>query len=134
MTRRLFSLLLLCLPLACETRLEAFTAFGPDGPGGTPDGLAGLALSAGTLTPAFSRNTTAYRATVSNTTTTVTVTPTATTNATVRVNGSVVASGTPSQPIALAVGDNAINVTVEAPSGTRVYVITVTRAANSPNP
>lgn len=129
MTRRLFALLLLCLPLACETRLEAFTAFGPDGPTGTPTGLTGLSLSAGTLTPAFSRNTTAYSTTVGNATTTITITPTAVGDATIRVNGAVVASGTPSQPIALAVGSNVISVTVDTPAGARSYTVTVTRAA-----
>ncbi len=64
----------------------------------------------------------------------MTVTPTASdTNATIRVNGTIVASGTASANIPLTVGSNTINVVVTAQDGstTKTYTITVTRAGAS---
>ena len=77
--------------------------------------LSNLALSGGTLAPAFATATTAYTANVSTTTTSLTVTPTATqANATIAVNGMTVASGSPSGPLSLALGSNTITTVVTA--------------------
>ncbi len=92
--------------------------------------LANLTVSAGTLTPAFAAGTTAYADRVPNATTSISVTPlVADSTATVKVNGTAVASGTTSAPISLVVGSNAINTVVTAQNGTtKSYTITVTRA------
>jgi len=97
--------------------------------------LSNLHLSAGTLAPAFASTTVTYTASVGNGITSITVTPTVTDpDATIKVNGTTVASGTasPSQP--LAVGANIINTVVTASNGTstKTYKVTVTRAL-SPN-
>src|SRR5205823_4432045 len=107
--------------------------------------LANLTLSAGTLTPAFAPNVLSYTASVSNATSSMTVTPTAAdTNATieVRVNGgsyAIVASGSPSGPLALNVGANTVDVRVtpevgpfdQPDAGTaKTYTVTVTRGAS----
>ena len=92
--------------------------------------LAGLALSAGALSPAFSAGTLAYAVSVANTTTAMTVTPTVTdSTATVKVNGTTVTSGTASASIPLAVGTHRITVGVTAEDGTTqsTYTVTVTR-------
>ena len=96
--------------------------------------LSNLVLSSGTLNPSFDPAVTSYTASVSNSTTSITVTPTVQQpNATVKVNGVSVPSGTPSGPINLNVGPNAISVVVTAQDGTtmRTYTVTVTRAASS---
>jgi len=96
--------------------------------------LANLAISSGTLNPAFAAATTAYTANVSNMTTSTTVTPTtADPLQTVTVNGTAVASGSASSSIPLNVGPNPIPVVVTAPDGmtTKTYTITVTRAPSS---
>ena len=95
--------------------------------------LSNLTIAAGSLVPAFASDTLAYSDVVTNATTSVTVTPTvADATATIKVNGTTVASGSPSGAIALAVGSgNVINVVVTAQDGTTIktYTITVTRAA-----
>ncbi len=56
--------------------------------------LSNLTVSQGTLTPAFAAGTTSYTDSVANSVTGMTVTPTASdTSATIRVNGTIVASG-----------------------------------------
>ena len=90
--------------------------------------LSGLALSAGSLNPAFATGTTAYTASV--TASAIAVTPTVTdSNATVKVNGVTVASGVTSDSIPLVVGINPITVRVTAQDGTTqsTYTVTVTR-------
>ncbi len=92
--------------------------------------LSALALSAGTLTPAFAASTTNYTVTVPNATTSMIVTPTtADSAATVRVNGVVVASGTDSHAISLAVGNTTITTVVTSFDGktTQTYTIVVHR-------
>ena len=95
--------------------------------------LSGLVLSSGTLSPAFTAATKTYTATVPNATTSITVRPTATqANATIKVNGTTVASGTTSAAIPLAVGSNTITTVVTAQDGTTTsaYTVTVTRQSN----
>lgn len=97
--------------------------------------LSGLALSAGTLSPGFSSNTTSYTASVSNATTSITVRPTATdSGSTITVNGTAVASGSSTAPINLAVGSNSVSVVVTAADGQTIksYAISVTRAEAAP--
>jgi len=94
--------------------------------------LSGLIISAGLLDQAFGVNTTGYTVTVANAIASTTVTPvTADANATVTVNGVAVTSGSPSNSIALAVGNAVITivVTAEDSTTTRSYAITVTRAS-----
>ncbi|MEI6675734.1 MAG: SUMF1/EgtB/PvdO family nonheme iron enzyme [Verrucomicrobiota bacterium] len=95
--------------------------------------LSGLTLSAGTLSPAFVAATTSYTASVPNATTSITVTPTVTdTTATMKVNGTTVASGVASQSIPLIAGGNAITTVVTAQDGVTLttYTVTVTRAGS----
>ncbi|MBE7498473.1 MAG: cadherin-like beta sandwich domain-containing protein [Verrucomicrobiaceae bacterium] len=94
--------------------------------------LASLSLSSGTLSPAFASGTTSYSATVPNAVSSLTVTPVKSeANAVIRVNGSIVASGTASGSIALSLGANVITTLVTAQDGTttRTYTTTVTRTA-----
>ena len=95
--------------------------------------LSALALSSGTLAPAFVAGTTGYTASVGNATTSLTVTPTvADSSATVTVNGVAVSSGNASGAIALAVGNNILTTVVTAQNGApNTYTVTVTRAASS---
>ncbi len=92
--------------------------------------LAGLTISAGTLSPAFNSIYTTYNCDVPNATTTVTVTPTkAASGATIRVNGVSVASGDSSAAISV---PSAIQVEVTAQDNTRkTYTISVSRPAFS---
>lgn len=94
--------------------------------------LAGLSLSAGTLSPTFASATTAYTASVGNGVSSLTVTPTASNDgATIRVNGSSVSTGSASSSIALSVGSNTLSIVVTAADGvsTSTYTVIVTRAA-----
>jgi gliding motility-associated-like protein len=96
--------------------------------------LSNLAISAGTLSPAFATATTGYTAAVDNTVIATTATPAVTdATATVTVNGLAVSSGTASQSIPLAVGPNTITVVVTAQDGstTKTYTVTITRAPSS---
>jgi gliding motility-associated-like protein len=77
-----------------------------------------------------------YTASAPNTTATIALEPvTADPTATVKVNGTAVASGTVSNPISLSVGSNTITTVVTAQDGvtTKSYVITVTKAMPSVN-
>ena len=98
--------------------------------------LSMLTLSAGTLTPAFDEAKTEYTVEVGSAVSRMTVTPvTAHGGATVRVNGTQVASGSFSGGIPLTEGGTTtINVVVTAQDGTttRTYVIAVTRAPLAP--
>lgn len=96
--------------------------------------LAGLSLSAGTLSPDFSSDTLNYTAAVANGVATLTLTPTAAdSGASLRVNGSGTASGATTGALALAVGANTVSIVVTAADGssTRTYTVVVTRAAAS---
>ncbi len=94
------------------------------------DNLSALALSSGTLAPAFSASGLSYTATVPNATSSITVTPTAAdATAVIKVNGTTVASGKASGSIALSPGSNTISTVVTAQDGTttKTYTTTVTR-------
>ena len=97
--------------------------------------LIDLTVSQGVLAPVFNSGITAYADSVPNLITSVTVTPTTNNNyATVTINGVVVASGTASNAIPLAVGENTITVTVTAQDGltTDIYTIRVYRGEPIP--
>lgn len=93
--------------------------------------LGALTLSAGSLGPAFDAGTLQYTASVDHAVASITLTPLAAeATASVRVNGALVARGSASAPIALAVGDNPVTVLVTAQSGaTLSYVVRVVRPA-----
>ena len=96
--------------------------------------LSALTLSQGTLSPAFSPSTTSYSASVAHSVTSITVTPAmASIGATATVNGTPVASGSPSGPISLNVGANSVPIVVTASDGTttKTYSVVITRAAMS---
>jgi YVTN family beta-propeller protein len=95
--------------------------------------LASLTINSGTLSPVFATDTTGYSVSVGNSVTSIFISPTVSdVNATVKINGSIVASGSVSA-IPLLIGTNTINFTVTAQDGTttKTYTITATRAASS---
>jgi hypothetical protein len=94
--------------------------------------LSNLLVSTGTLNPAFSPTITSYTVIVAYSVDTITFTPTAAHDkATITVKGESVASGQPSVPISLSVGDNSIPIIVTAEdSTTKTYTVIVNR--NSP--
>jgi len=94
--------------------------------------LADLTVTPGTLSPAFSPATTSYTVDVPLFVQAVTITPTvADPAATVQVDGTIVDSGSPSEPLPLNLGANVFPVTVIAESGTiEDYTVVVTRAAD----
>jgi gliding motility-associated-like protein len=94
--------------------------------------LSALAISQGTLSPAFASGTGSYTASVANSISSITVTPTAAAaGSTIKVNGTAVTSGSASGGIPLSVGTNTITTAVTASNGTTTdsYTIAVTRAA-----
>ena len=98
--------------------------------------LSGLTLSAGTLVPAFARDSLAYTATVANSIDSLTIMPTSNHNgATITVNGTSVSSGNASSAIPLSVGENTITIVVAAEDGkmTKTYTVTVERGVNIPD-
>ncbi|MBN8459853.1 MAG: cadherin-like beta sandwich domain-containing protein [Verrucomicrobia bacterium] len=111
------------------------------GPGGTATGpdqtftttelaaLKGLVLSDGALLPNLDPNITSYHATVGQAIGSINLTPKTThPDATVTVNGSAVASGAASGPIALAEGNTTVTIIVSGPGGAiRIYQLVVTR-------
>ncbi|QEC79664.1 cadherin-like beta sandwich domain-containing protein [Mucilaginibacter ginsenosidivorax] len=92
--------------------------------------LSGLSLSSGSLSPTFASATTSYTASVPNSTTTIAITPTRNqANATIKVNLTIVSSGSASADFNLNVGDNAQHIVVTAQDGsTKTYTVTVNRA------
>ncbi len=103
--------------------------------GSTNANLASMNPSVTPLSPAFAPGTTSYTLSVPNATSTMTVKPiTSDANATIKVNGTALASGTTSAAIPLAEGTaTSINVVVTAQDGstTKTYTITVTRAPSA---
>lgn len=119
--------------LATETYTVTVTRAAP-GPSSDAT-LSALAISEGTLDPAFNPATPAYGADVANGITSVDVTATANdAAATFTINGSAATNGVP-EAVALAVGPNPIEVVVTAEDGaaTETYTVTVTRAAPGPS-
>nr|WP_162912082.1 Ig-like domain-containing protein [Pontibacter actiniarum] len=96
--------------------------------------LSNIALSKGTLTPTFTEGTVNYTAQLPYETESLTITPTlADANATLKVQGTDVASGT-AHYVTLNIGSNAIPVVVTAQDGTKkTYSVSITRAAPSAN-
>jgi protocatechuate 3,4-dioxygenase beta subunit len=93
--------------------------------------LAGLTLSTGSISPSFSAANTAYTAAVENAVASATVTAmSASSTATIKVNGTTVATGVPSAAVTLALGTTTITVAVTAADNatTRTYTIVVTRS------
>ena len=96
--------------------------------------LSALAISSGSLLPAFAPGSLFYSDSVPNSVTSVTVTPSANQpDTTIEVNGNAVASGTASGAISLNVGSNPITTVVTAQDGSTqdTYIIYVTRAPSS---
>ena len=95
--------------------------------------LSGLTINSGTLSPSFDSNVISYTDSVTNDITSVTVTPTKNqSNATIKVNGTVVASGSSSSPIVLNSGSNTITVAVTAQDGTTIKTYTITVNVSAP--
>ena len=96
--------------------------------------LSSLTISAGTLSPAFDAATISYAVSVANDVASTTVTPTladaaAAAGATITVDGDTVESAAASNPIALTVGANDIDIVVTAADTTeQTYTVTVRRA------
>ena len=98
--------------------------------------LSALALSGGSISPAFAPSTTGYTMSIAAATTSITVTPTVNEpNATITVNGVAVASGNASGAIAMNTGANTVTVVVTAQnnSTTKTYTVTVARAISTNN-
>ena len=96
--------------------------------------LSNITLSTGTVTPNFSTSTTVYSVTYPYEVTSVKVKPSLEfTRASVKVNGSVVGSGSFSNPISLTPGLQTISlvVTAEDPSVQKTYTVNVTRKGSS---
>src|SRR6185503_3306893 len=96
--------------------------------------LAGLTLSSGTLSPAFTSATQNYTVSVTNAVTSISMTAIlADPNATATVNGTPVSSGLASPPISLPVGAKTISILVTGrdASTTRTYKVVVTRAPSN---
>jgi len=94
--------------------------------------LSKLGPGIGGLTPAFSSTNTSYTISTGNATASMKLTPVSSdANATIQINGTTVASGATTAPIALAVGPNTITAVVTAQDGTTIktYTLTVTRAS-----
>ncbi|WP_158289287.1 hemoblobin-interacting domain-containing protein [Paenibacillus flagellatus] len=92
--------------------------------------LTGLIVSTGALNETFDANTLDYTQRVAHDIESLTVTPTAEdADAVITVNGTPVAGGEASAPIALDDGENTVTLVVTAPDGsTKTYRIRVTRA------
>jgi hypothetical protein len=95
--------------------------------------LSGLALSNGSLNPAFDAGTTSYSASVDFSVSIITVTPTVSdSNTAVTVNGAAVGSGSASEALELNEGSNTIYVDVQAQDGsTKTYTLTVRRVRHT---
>lgn len=92
--------------------------------------LSNLTINSGTLSPVFSSDANLYTSSVENTVNSISLTPTVLVPAaTVRVNGTLVTSGSSSAAIPLVIGANSINTVVTAADGvtTRTYALVVTK-------
>ncbi len=98
--------------------------------------LANLTLDNGSLSPQFTGGTINYFVNVNNAISSIVTVPTVTdTTATVKINGSIVTSGTASMPILLKLGRNIIIAVVTAQDGKTIktYTVFVTRIAPASN-
>jgi len=96
--------------------------------------LSNIATSAGTLSPAFTQTNGSYTVSVSNATASLMVTPTLNNpHASVKVNGTVVTSGTPSGALPLVVGNTTLTIVVVAQDGVtkKTYTVIVNRISNN---
>ncbi|WP_187274374.1 cadherin-like beta sandwich domain-containing protein [Paenibacillus sp. N3.4] len=95
--------------------------------------LSSIRLSSGALNETFTAAKTSYTHQVANNIESLTLTPKVVyTSASVKVNGTTVISGQPSEAIALNVGVNTISVVVTAANGSmKTYTIQVTRVSNN---
>ncbi len=92
--------------------------------------LSSLGLSSGTLVPSFTSSGDRYTISVPYSTSTLSINPTALSPAArIKVNGSLVSSGSMSSPIAIAVGETTLSIesTAQDAVTSKVYVITVKR-------
>jgi hypothetical protein len=108
------------------TVVASFTAVGGGGGGASSNAnLSNLTLSSGTLSPVFASATTDYSTSVSSAS--IAVTPTvADSTATVKVNGTAVASGSASGAIMLNLGITTVNTIVTAADGSKkTYTVSV---------
>jgi uncharacterized delta-60 repeat protein len=102
--------------------------------------LSALTMSMGSLSPAFSSETTTYTSSIPNTSAMITITPVAARVAVatigVRINGGTYASvprGNASDALAMMVGINTVDVRVIAQDGTvKTYTLTITRPPINP--
>jgi len=131
-------------PATCTNSTGSFTCACPASFIGDARGVSGCLLtdpslvslvpSAGALSPAFGGTTTLYTLTLPPGTTSVTFTPSVAfpTHPTVRVNGSLVASGTPSAAVTVDFTPTLFSVVVTTDSGaTRTYTVVVSRGNNN---
>jgi len=131
-------------PAACTNTTGGFTCACPTGFTGTARGASGCLVTdpalislvpfAGTLSPAFASATTMYTLTLPLGTTSVRLTPTLSfpTRATVLVNGSLVASGTPSTAVTVGFAPTPVSVVVTTETGaTRTYTVVVSRGSST---
>src|SRR5262245_35258394 len=133
--RRVADVLVVALSLALAACGGGGGGGGGDGPGGgggssPSDSLAELAISAGTLSPAFSPDGLDYVVGPTLLPGSITLTPTTSDPlATVTVDGHLVASGAASTAVVVSLGYTAIPVTVTSADGTaaRTYTVTVSR-------
>lgn len=101
-------------------------------PASTDARLSGLMVGSLSFSPSFDPGVTDYSGSVANTETSISISPTAfDAGATIRVNGTQVASGATSASIPLNVGANSIAVLVTAEDGqtTQTYTVAVQRAS-----
>ncbi len=96
--------------------------------------LSHFVISPGAINPFFATLTTSYSTTVPNSSSTITITPTTVDpNATISINGSPAASGSPFVVNSLVVGSNTVTTIVTAQDGvtTKTYTLAVTRAPST---
>ena len=94
--------------------------------------LSGLTINSGTLSPSFSAETTIYKVKVTGKVTSVSITPTKSdVHNSIRVNGTLVSSGSSSSNIGLNTGTNTITVDILAQDGvsSKTYILNIQRAA-----
>ena len=116
--------------LNCNNDVSSIVDFQAAEVAGAPF-LSNLVPNVGTLNPAFNSRNLVYSMNVENGVDSIAFTPTAVqSNMEIKVNGTVVASGTLSGQIALAIGSNSIPITVKSVDGSILtsYTIIVTRA------